>query len=404
MTNKKIIVIGGGAAGYFAAIHAAESGGEVILLEKSNKVLSKVKVSGGGRCNVTNVCEEPAILIQNYPRGSKELRGPFSRFHTTHTKNWFELRGVQLKTEIDGRVFPVTNSSQTIIDCLEAEARKNGVQIRLQTSVKKLNSNSRNFEIETESGILAADKIIVATGGSPSLESYKWLSNLGHTIIPPVPSLFTFNIPDKIFTELMGVSVARMRLKISGTNFIQEGPLLFTHWGISGPAVLKLSAWAAQWLYENQYHFKINLNFIPDLNEAEVKTILLTHILKNKLKQVATDKLFDLPLRLWEKLCLLAGVTSNQKWNEIGKSVINKLVNNLTALEIDVKGKTTFKEEFVTCGGVDLSEIYMKTMESKKVPGLYFAGEVLNIDGVTGGFNFQAAWTTGFIAGTSAVK
>jgi len=392
-------VVGGGAAGYFAAIHAAENGATVVLLEKGNKVLAKVKVSGGGRCNVTNNCEDPSLLIKNYPRGNKELRGPFSRFHTTHTFDWFETRGVKLKSEFDGRVFPVTDSSQTIIECLENEARKNNVRVHLQTTVLNLKKVNGLFEIETTNGNISADNIIIATGGSPNADSYKWLGDLGHKIIAPVPSLFTFNMPGSPFLELMGVSVQLVKLKIENQNFTQDGPLLFTHWGISGPAVLKLSAWAAKWLNEQNYKFNVLINFMPHIKEDEVREQVRKMIQTASQKKILSSRMFDLPARLWEKLCLISGANEQSHWAEVGKVFVYKLVNNVTALSLSVNGKTTFKEEFVTCGGVDLKDVDMKTMQSKKVPGLYFAGEVLDIDGITGGFNFQAAWTSGYIAG-----
>lgn len=399
----KIVVIGGGAAGFFAAIHAAQTGNQVVLLEKSNKVLAKVKVSGGGRCNVTTSFTDPGLLIHNYPRGSKELLGPFNRFGPVQTITWFEERGVALKTEPDGRMFPVTDSSQTIIDCLTKEAIKSGVDIKFQVPVAKIEIENPGFKIIlNEGGFINADKLIIATGGNPNLKSYEWLEQLGHSIIPPVPSLFTFNIPVNPFQDLMGLSVADAQLRIAGSSFLQKGPLLFTHWGVSGPAVLKLSAMAARLLEEKHYEFVAMINFFPEFKEEEIREQLKELIQLHPMKKAFGQGFKKLPSRLWERLCNLAGISENQKWNETGKKSINKLVQLLTCLELQVRGKTTFKEEFVTCGGVSLKEVNMKTMESKKVQGLFFAGEVLDIDGVTGGFNFQAAWTTGFIAGNSA--
>jgi len=398
-------VIGGGAAGFFAAIHAARNGAEVLLIEKSNKVLGKVKVSGGGRCNVTNIVSEPTVLVKNYPRGSKELLSPFTRFNSTDTCNWFEKRGVSIKAEADGRMFPVTDTSQTIINCLMDEAVNSGVKIKYQTDVQKIKFRNGAFELLLpEDKQLKADRLIIATGGSPYLKNYQWLEELGHTIIPPVPSLFTFNIPQNAFQDLMGLSVEQTEIKIANSLFKQTGPLLFTHWGLSGPAVLKLSAWAARLLFDQQYNFTVRINFFPEMNEQQLVESIQVESKKFPGKRVVGQGFKKIPSRLWERLCLQAGISEIHKWNETGKKSMNRLTQLLTGLEMKVSGKTTFKEEFVTCGGVNLKEVNMKTMESKIVPGIYFAGEVLDIDGVTGGFNFQAAWTTGFIAGNAAYE
>ncbi|MBL7916591.1 MAG: NAD(P)/FAD-dependent oxidoreductase [Bacteroidia bacterium] len=398
-----ILVIGGGAAGFFAAIHAAHKNNKVVIFEKSGKVLSKVKVSGGGRCNVTNTLTEISLLIANYPRGRKELRNVFSRFSTLDTVNWFESRGVKLKTEPDGRMFPVTDSSQTIIDCLLSEIHQKGISLNLNTSVKEINFENSKFNVLTESEMnYVFDKIIVATGGFPQLKSYQWLSFSGHIIIPPVPSLFTFNIPKNPFDGLMGVSVPLVRIRIEGFNEISEGPMLFTHWGLSGPAVLKMSSLAARYLSEKQYEFRVGINFIPTMNEEQIRQLLLSNKVILKEKKIINSVIVALPSRLWERLVELSGISKELKWGEVSNTLFNKLASNISNSLIEVKGKTTFKEEFVTCGGVALKEINMSTMESKLLPGLYFAGEILDIDGVTGGFNFQAAWSTGFIAGTIA--
>lgn len=399
----KLAVIGGGAAGFFAAIHGSQRGLETVIFEKSNKLLAKVKVSGGGRCNVTNVISDPALLVKNYPRGFRgELRGPFSKFNTVDTVEWFESRGVIIKAEADGRMFPVTNSSQTIIDCLLAESKKNNVKIHVNSCVKKIGRSLNGFLLELESAdSMYFDFVIVATGGSPNLNSYSWLANLGHTIIPPVPSLFTFNIPDSPFIKIMGVSVQDVKIKILNSTFEEQGPLLFTHWGISGPAVLKLSAWGARWLADNNYNFSVSVNFIPPFNEEQVFEKLLEQTVLNKFKKIHNTPHFNLPSRLWELLCERSLISDEKRWSDTSKLSLRKLSQQLVACQLNVKGKTTFKEEFVTSGGVDLREVNMQTMESKLIPGLYFAGEILNIDGVTGGFNFQAAWTTGFIAGSS---
>lgn len=374
-----------------------------MLIEKSNKVLAKVKVSGGGRCNVTNSCMDPALLVANYPRGGRELQGPFNKFGPPETVKWFEDRGVDLKTEPDGRMFPQSNSSQTIIDLLMREALQAGVEIKYQSAVTSIIKTDSIFKIHFEnSGVIEADKIIIATGGSPMIKNYEWLKNLGHTIVSPVPSLFTFNIPDNPFTDLMGLSIPDAAIKIAGTKLMQAGPILFTHWGLSGPAVLKLSAWAARHLAEVNYDFTIIINSFPEYKEAELREAILNEQQLHPQKKITGQGFKKLPSRLWERFCTLAAISEVQRWNEVSKKSINKLVQLLSACELPVKGKTTFKEEFVTCGGVSLKEVNMKTMESLKVPGMYFSGEVLDIDGVTGGFNFQAAWTTGFIAGNSA--
>ena len=400
----RVIVLGGGAAGFFAAIHAAEQGAEVTLLEKTSKLLSKVKVSGGGRCNVTNIVSEPSLLVLNYPRGSRELLGPFTRFGTVQAREWFEQRGVPLKAEPDGRVFPLSDNSQSIVDCLLQAAHTSGVRVELNTRIDSIKSVDEGFELTGEKRRLYADAVIIATGGHSDIRSYEWLQKFGHNIIGPVPSLFTFNIPDSRFTDLMGLSVERARIKIDGSKFESEGPLLFTHWGLSGPAVLKLSAFAARELHERKYQFQITVSFFPDLNEEQLRNRLSVHASENKLKKIRNSKFGDMPVRLWERLAELSGITDQMNWADAGKQTFHKLVSNVSSLPFQVSGKTTFKEEFVTAGGIDLREVNMQTMESKKVPGMYFAGEVLNVDGVTGGFNFQAAWTTGFLSGTAAAK
>ncbi len=398
----KIVVIGGGAAGFFAAIHASRKGNEVILLEKSSKLLAKVKVSGGGRCNVTNSCTDNSILVSNYPRGGKELRGPFSKFSTQQTIDWFEERGVELKHENDGRVFPVTDNSQTIIDCLVETAMGLGVQIEINTPVRSFQVAEPGFVVRTALSDIHADKVIVATGGGPAIKNYQWLQQLGIAIIPPGPSLFTFNVPVSPFADLPGVAVADAHVKVAGSSFNERGPLLFTHWGISGPAVLRLSAWAAQWLHEKNYHFDVIINFCPGLNQEAIRGILKEHMAQSGNRFVQLSPPVELPKRLWAALCNVSGISETLKWNETPKAALSKLVSSINGFMLNVSGKTTFKEEFVTCGGVDLKEINMQTMSCKKIPDLYFAGEVLNIDGITGGYNFQAAWTTGYIAGISA--
>ncbi len=398
----KVVVIGGGAAGFFGAITCAENypDCEVILIEKSDKLLAKVKVSGGGRCNVTHFCFEPKALTQHYPRGNKALLGPFNKFQPKDTVEWFESRGVELKKEEDGRMFPVTNNSQTIIDCLLKASEDAGVKIWKQTSVNKIKKEENGFCIELQSGpLLICDRILIATGGHPKAEGYLWLKNLGHEIEIPVPSLFTFNALDKELHLLAGVSVERASVKILNSKLEQEGPLLITHWGLSGPAVLKLSAWGARILNDLNYDFTIMVNWLPGYKETTLQEQLLEIRNRESKKKISTFSPFQIPSRLWKYLITRAGIGSELRWADLLKKNQNKLVEELTRCVFQIKGKSTFKEEFVTSGGVRLKDINFQTMESIKCPGIYFAGEVLDIDGVTGGFNFQSAWTTGWLAG-----
>jgi predicted Rossmann fold flavoprotein len=398
-----LIVIGGGAAGFFCAVNAARLNKslKVIILEKSSKVLSKVKVSGGGRCNVTHACFEIPELIKNYPRGQNFLKKCFHWFNTSDTIKWFEERDVQLKTEADGRMFPVTNNSQTIIDCLIKEANKYGVEILFNTEVKSINRIDDLFELTTNSKLLTANFICIASGGYPKSTQFGWIKNLGHSIEEPVPSLFTFNIPNNNITSLTGVSVEKTTVKIPSTKLSQTGPVLVTHWGLSGPAVLKLSAWGARALAAVNYHFITLVNWFPSHNENNLREKFLS--LRN---QFASQKInnknpFNLPQRLWSYLLDACEINHDQRWGDLSSSSLNKLLRTFTAQEFHVKGKTTFKEEFVTCGGVKLSEMDANSMESKIVPNLFFAGEVMDVDGITGGFNFQHAWTSGWIAAKS---
>ncbi|MEX1012093.1 MAG: NAD(P)/FAD-dependent oxidoreductase [Waddliaceae bacterium] len=376
----KITVLGGGAAGFFAAITAKKKYPEatVILLERSNKLLSKVRISGGGRCNVTHSCFDPRELIKNYPRGSKELLGAFHQFQPRDTINWFLERGVSLKTEADGRMFPITDSSDTIINALLDEADKVGVIIKLQSKVKL-------EEIET-------DRLILATGSSKS--GFEIAKQFGHTIQAPVPSLFTFNIPSFLLESTSGVTLEKVNLRLEGTKLFQEGPLLITHFGFSGPAALKLSAFAARYLAEKNYEATLKIDWVPTLAIEEIMTLILSEGTSKKLGNI---KSIPLPKRLWKLLC----ENEDQIVGQTSKSTIRKLCEKLKSDSYLIKGKTTNKEEFVTCGGVTLSEINFKTMESKIHKNLYFCGEILDIDGVTGGFNFQNAWTTGWIAGNA---
>lgn len=408
MAKRCLVVIGGGAAGIFGAIAAAEANPEakVIVVEKSPSLLTKVRISGGGRCNVTHHCFEPKALVENYPRGYRELLGPFNRFQPKDTINWFKQRGVELKKEEDGRMFPVTDSSQTIIDCLLKSAYGFGVDIKVRTSVEKVEKvdglEKGQFKVLLGSGeAIICDKILLATGGGQSNKGYEIAASLGHTIIDPVPSLFTFNVEDSRINELQGVSFPDVEISVPGTLLKSRGPLLITHWGLSGPGILRLSAWGARVLFEKDYNFDLKINFLPQFTYeslvGELKRIK-THC---KQKQVAKNPLFDLPKRFREKIVVAAGLTENQAWGQVSEVLLHNLAKELTGGIYQVHGKSTNKEEFVTCGGVVLKEVSFKTMESKLCPGLYFAGEVLDIDGITGGFNFQAAWTESWIAGNS---
>lgn len=401
------IIIGGGAAGFFSALSVKHHHPQmhVAIVEKTSKLLAKVKISGGGRCNVTHHCFEPRKLCSYYPRGEKELRAVFEQFAVKDTIGWFADRGVKLKTEDDGRMFPVTDDSQTIIDCLLDEARRQKIDILLNTSIDEIKPTENGFQLALTSGIqhltseLTTTHLIIATGGSPKESGFAWLKALGHEIVSPVPSLFTFNMPKNPITQLMGVSVPNARVRINGTKLSYTGPLLVTHWGMSGPAVLKLSAWGARWMAEKNYHCTIAVNWHEAKNEDEVRNYLTAFKQTHKLKQVGTLPPYELPRRLWSFFLQRLGIDETLQWANMGRQDFNRLVNTLYNDEYEVKGKTTFKEEFVTAGGVSLKDTDMKTMQSRKVPRLYFAGEVLDIDGITGGFNFQAAWSSGWVAG-----
>ena len=403
----KVIVIGGGAAGFFGAIACAEANPQlkVTLLEAGQKPLAKVRISGGGRCNVTHNCFEPARMSENYPRGGKALKGAFSRFQPKDTVEWYQSRGVKLKTEADGRMFPVTDNSQTIIDCLTSAAAKAGVRLFTNTRVKivKQFSNSENqnyWQIELKNGqYLECDRLLIATGSNPL--GYRWAKNLGHKIESPVPSLFTFNIQDSRLQGLAGVSVKNIQVCLGkGKNKLeQSGALLITHWGVSGPAVLKLSAWGARFLYDLKYNSSLQINWLPEHNQESLKEVLNSFKANNPKKKIANYCPVQLPKRLWQSFLVYIAMNPEKIWSEISKKELNKLATEIVQGHYQIKGKGVFKEEFVTCGGVSLKEINFKTMESKKCPGLHFAGEVLDIDGVTGGFNFQSAWTTSWLAG-----
>jgi len=402
MDKKTLIVIGGGAAGFFCAVNAAESDPamEIIILEKHNKLLTKVRVSGGGRCNVTHSCFSISEMIKNYPRGANFLKKAFHLFFTSDTIEWFEKRGVALKTEPDGRMFPVSNSSESIIDCLVKEVNRNAIRIQMNREVKNVKFQNKKFEIElADSSIMWADYVCVACGGYSKPGQFNWLQSLGHTFEDPVPSLFTFNIPDNPIKDLMGISVENVLIKIAGTKYRQQGPVLITHWGLSGPAVLKLSAFAARELHTMKYAFKILVNWVPVYNEYTLREKLLRSRAELGAQKIINKNPFLLPQRLWKYLTEQSGIDENMRWADLPSKLQNVLLKNLCAQEFSVKGKTTFKEEFVTAGGIYLSEIGATNMESKRVPGLYFAGEIMDVDGITGGFNFQHAWTSGWIAG-----
>lgn len=406
MARKRVAVIGGGAAGYFAAINCAERfDGDVIILEGGSKPLAKVEVSGGGRCNVTHNCFEPKELVKSYPRGGRELLGPFHRFHAGHTVEWFAAKGVHLKAEEDGRMFPLSDSSQTVIHCLRQVAKDLGVILRTKTSVKMLTLlDDGRFGVDTgEQEIF--DAVIITTGGSRG--GHKLVESLGHTVTECAPSLFTFKISDPRILGLSGVSFPSVTLALSTGDsrpFLQSGPLLITHWGVSGPAVLKLSAWAARELARTKYQATLTVNWIGNITESQCADELRGVKQRYAQKTVVGNPLFSLSRRFWESLCHYAGIEDTLRYADLSKKSIGRLSVLLTSSQLAVMGKGEFKEEFVTCGGVKLSEVDLRTMESKKVKNLFFAGEVLDVDGITGGFNFQNAWTTGFIAGHSASR
>ena len=402
--REKLVVIGGGAAGFFCAINAARlhPNLDVCILEKSSKLLSKVKVSGGGRCNTTHACFEIPELVQKYPRGQNFLKKTFHWFNTNDTIEWFATRGVVLHTEADGRMFPVTNDSQTIIDCLLKEADKYKVQVQLQTAVQKITSKEGgDFIIVTDKENIDTNYLCIATGGFPKASQFDFITNLGHTIETPVPSLFTFNMPGNPITALMGVSVPEAQVKISGTKITATGPLLITHWGMSGPAILKCSAWGARELANVSYAFTIRVNWIPTYGEQDLRTAWPLIRAEQGSGKIGGRNPFELPNRLWLHLLEVCGIDVQTSWASLTAAAQNKLIIALTGFECKVAGKTTFKDEFVTCGGIKLIEIDANTMQSKLHKGLYFAGEIMDIDGVTGGFNFQNAWTSGWIAAKS---
>ncbi len=413
MSLTRVTVVGGGAAGFFGAIACAEKLGDrgrVTLFETTAHPLAKVRISGGGRCNTTHSCFDPRELVKRYPRGGRELLGAFHRFQPRDTIAWFAERGVELKTEEDGRMFPTTDDSATIVECLMRAAQKAGVEIVTSCGVRKLERSAAgeggsSFWITlTNDTEFRCERVLIATGGNKSSAGLAIAQALGHTIEPPVPSLFTFHIDDKRLEGISGVSVENAVASVPGTKLKESGPLLVTHWGLSGPAILKLSAWGARELANRNYEFPVAINFAPPHTRETALRELTTAREKNPKKQLATWSPFGFPQRLWEKLVIGAGLAPTAIWTSVSNQALSALAGQVTAAEFQVVGKSLFKDEFVTCGGVRLSEIDFKTMQSRLVPGLHFAGEVLDIDGVTGGFNFQAAWTTGWLAGQAMAE
>ena len=421
MSSRQIIVVGGGAAGFFAAIAAAEAGADVTLLEKTSSFLEKVRISGGGRCNVTHALFEPREFSARYPRGERALLSPFQKFAARDTVDWFAARGVKLKTESDGRMFPVTDSSQTIVDCLMNAAQNAGVKLRLNCAVESVAKNADGiFELKLGGAgsplpaggahrvtrppeIIFADKLLLATGGCRAAVAGQLAVSLGHTLEPPVPSLFTFQIETPWLRLLAGVS-AEAEVSVPIAKLRERGPLLVTHWGLSGPAILKMSAWGARALHKLDYKFPLFVNWLPELNEEKITHQFQARRESAGAKLLVNVPLFPLKARLWEQLVLAAGIARDARWAALTRAQSQALAKQVLRSEFSVAGKSLNKDEFVTCGGVKLGELNFQTMESKICPGLFFAGELLDIDGITGGFNFQAAWTTGFVAGNAMAK
>jgi len=397
----EIVIVGGGAAGFFAAIAAARANGscKVSLFERSSQFLSKVRISGGGRCNVTHALFDPRAFTTRYPRGERELISPFHRFSADDTIAWFEARGVRLKRDEDGRIFPVTDSSETVIDCLIKEAKAAGVRLFTRKAIESSRVRTEGgFDLELRDGeSTVCDRLLLATGGCRSIGGAELARSLGHTIEPPVPSLFSLHVPVPWLRSLPGISVSDVLLSVEKLR--ERGPLLITHNGISGPAVLRLSAWGARILHEKNYRFSLRVNWLPHLNENELRTEFQSRRQMEPTRRVNNSPVGGIPARLWENLVSNAGVSPETIWTSLTRAGMNELIRQLRATELEVDGKSLNKEEFVTCGGVRLREINFKTMESRITPNLYFAGELLDIDGITGGFNFQAAWTTGWITG-----
>jgi predicted Rossmann fold flavoprotein len=403
-----VAIIGAGAAGCFAAANMLPvNGRKVVIFEKTGKVLQKVRVSGGGRCNVTHQLSDITELITKYPRGKQFLKKTLHQFSPADTIDWFQSRGVPLKTEEDGRMFPVTDNSETIIDCIWKQVMKNKVEVKYHKSVQRIEPADGGFTLHFADGsTIKTRKVLITCGGFPKEEQFNWIKELGHTIQPPVPSLFTFNVKAESggkhpITELMGVSVPVVKIKVLGTKMAEQGPILVTHWGFSGPVVLRASAWGARVLHDLNYVFRIQVNWLNEITETDLRETI-AELRKERGKGMVFQKNpFELPRRLWEYLLSESGISENIRWGELSASSQNKLIANLTGHTFKVHGKTTFKEEFVTAGGITLNEVSPETMESRKLPGLYFAGEILDVDGITGGFNFQHAWASGMIAAKS---
>ncbi len=402
MISRRIAVVGGGAAGFFGAIASAQVDPnlEILILERGPHFLQKVRISGGGRCNVTHACFDPRELSRRYPRGEKELISLVKRFQVQDTIEWFANHGVLLKTEDDGRMFPTTDRSETIIDCLRNAAQAAGIEMRVNCAVEQIERRGERFLLRTSRNeTLEADLLLLATGGcrTPALASLA--INLGHTISNPVPSLFTLHVETPWVRELAGVTVEKVEVSVPGTDLHETGPVLLTHWGLSGPVILRASAWGARVLHDLNYNFPLRINWLPDLTEDNLRILLQERIKLQSAKRVVNSPIPPIPTRLWEALVKTSGILPERRWSEIGRAGLHTLIETLSRTTFLITGKSLNKDEFVTCGGVKLTEVDLKTMESKVCPGLYFAGELLDIDGITGGFNFQAAWTTGWVAG-----
>lgn len=406
MQQQVLVVIGGGAAGFFCAVNAAAASPElkVILLEKSSKLLAKVKISGGGRCNVTHACFDVPALSKKYPRGGHFVKKTMARFGPADTIKWFGDRGVALKAEDDGRMFPVTDDSASIIDCLLREANRLRVDIRLNQDVRKLERTGSYWKIQSTGDMIRCDYVCVACGGFPKADMFDWIRATGHTIELPVPSLFTFNLPGHSMNALMGLVVQDVQVRITGTKLVEKGPVLITHWGLSGPAILRLSAWGARDLAEKNWQFKVQVNWVPAYNENSLRDFFQQYRFEKASQKMTNRNPFGLPQRFWDFQLETNGISSETRWSDLPAKEQNRLVKSLTTMELEIRGKTTFKEEFVTAGGIKLPEVDPETMMSRLQPRLYFAGEILDVDGVTGGFNFQHAWTSGFIASQSIAK
>lgn len=392
-----VIIVGGGAAGFFTAINLGERHPnlKIALVERGKEVLAKVRISGGGRCNVTHACFDPKELVQYYPRGAKELLGPFHQFCCGDTIEWFSKYGVELKIEDDGRMFPITDSSQTIIDCFIQAAAQYKIDVLQGISVQGVFQTEQGWKLDTSKEGMTCSQLVFTTGSNPKI--WQMMTDLGHRLVDPVPSLFTFNIKDKRIADLMGVATPAT-VQVKGTKLEATGPLLITHWGMSGPGILRLSAWGARLLADKNYQFQLIVNWLPQFEREDLMDHLKNFKLEHAKKTVCKRGLFDFPTRLWERLVLAAGINETLTWADLSNKHLQTLISELQEGHYQVNGKSTFKDEFVTAGGIDLRDVNFKTMESKSCRNLYFAGEILDIDAITGGFNFQNAWTTGFLA------